>query len=188
MKTGRRLDRKESKLRPLYPESGRLLVPTMPCVNYKISALGGEITNSSHSEHMNYTYTLLWAGTAMGLPQLYLYASPLSSVSPFSEHHFFILPNIGLSFLLSYRNVLFSFTAFTPTQNYVFIHLPKRTGTFIYILYMQTIFQKLWVWYLILVSCHPNKLFSFHILYIRKQRHKEVLKCDNGHSASQWRC
>lgn len=134
MKTGRRLDRKESKLRALYPESGRLLVPTMPCVNYKISALGGEIRNSSHSEHMNYTHTLPWAGTVMALPQLYRYASPLSSVNPFSEHHFFILPNIGLSFLLSHGNVFFSFTAFTPTQNYVLIHLPKRTGTFIYIL------------------------------------------------------
>ena len=170
MKTERRLDRQESKLRPLYPESELLLIPSMPWVNYKISALGGEITNSSHSEQMNYPHTLLWEGTAMGLPQFYLHASPLSNFSPSSEHHFFILPNIGLSFSLSHGNLFFSFTAFTPTQNYTFIIYLKEQGlSFILLIYAYDISEALSLG-LTLVSCHPNKLFFFSCFVYKKAK------------------
>ena len=75
--------------------------------------------------------------------------SLLFQISILSQSTISTLSKVGLSFLLSLRNLFFPFIAFAPTQSYIFIY------TFTYTYHVQTIFQMLWVWYLILVSQRP---------------------------------
>lgn len=119
-------------------------MPTMPWVNYKkMTALGGEITNSNHSESTNYKHTLLSVGRDS---QVFLCSTCmflLHQNSVLSQSTTFTLPNISLSFLCAHGNLFF------PSQNLLqpkivclYIYLKEQTVTFSYT-YMQTIFQKL---------------------------------------------